>query len=259
MYISWNHNSSEDPVMAYQSNLIQTKIHYRIAEWKGTKMANRIIEEPKKRRYIGNGICCMHVSDSGPCDKRASFNYEGEKSRLYCGAHRKPGMINITARRCEEERCTIIASFNYTNELRVKYCKEHSKPGMVNMIARPMCTHGRGPNIRYLDDDRLIPVIQPCTNSASFGSRKRGRRKYCSIHRLPHMVTVYSDVCDDCDSEAIYGYATAKRPIACRRHRLPEMINVENRRRKIRRRDSRGEPSGVSAIDPPSPRSTVNK
>lgn len=66
MYVSWNHNSSEDPVMAYRSNPIQTKIHYRIAEWHGTKMANRIIEEPRNRRNVGISgmvsVACMYLT-----------------------------------------------------------------------------------------------------------------------------------------------------------------------------------------------------
>lgn len=50
------------------------------------------------------------------CNKRASYNYEGEKKYMYCKEHKKENMINIAEKRiCKEFNCNKRASYNNLN------------------------------------------------------------------------------------------------------------------------------------------------
>ena len=50
------------------------------------------------------------------CKKSPGFNYENEKTRLYCKLHKKPGMVDIKTKKCIENNCRKQPAFNYKNE-----------------------------------------------------------------------------------------------------------------------------------------------
>ena len=49
------------------------------------------------------------------CKLHPNFNYEGEKSGLYCSKHKKD-MIDVVSRKCKEKDCNFFPSFNYVGE-----------------------------------------------------------------------------------------------------------------------------------------------
>jgi hypothetical protein len=66
------------------------------------------------------------------CNTRASFNYKGEITGLYCVRHKKSDMINVLFNRCMYEKCRKKAMGNITNcemdkiNERGIYCQVHS-------------------------------------------------------------------------------------------------------------------------------------
>ena len=61
------------------------------------------------------------------------YNIEGEKSGIYCVAHKKEGMVDVKNKTCLEEGCTKIPIYNKEGEKSGIYCFKHKKEGMVNV------------------------------------------------------------------------------------------------------------------------------
>ena len=54
---------------------------------------------------------CIHPD----CQKRATYNFEGEKNTLYCNSHKQEGMIDVRHKRCKTYLCEILSSKKYDN------------------------------------------------------------------------------------------------------------------------------------------------
>ena len=65
------------------------------------------------------------------CNKRPSFNTEGETKAIYCANHKKDGMVDVKNKTCIE--CNKIPVFNTEGETKPIYCANHKKDGMVNV------------------------------------------------------------------------------------------------------------------------------
>jgi len=73
------------------------------------------------------------------CTITSSFNYKGEKTKLYCSTHKKEGMISIRAN-CIVINCTKQPSYNLKGEKRAAYCATHKLPDMVP-VGTNICRH----------------------------------------------------------------------------------------------------------------------
>ena len=73
---------------------------------------------------------CIHDG----CRKYPAFNKEGETKGLYCGTHRKEGMIDVKHDRCIHEGCKTRPSFNKEGETKGLYCGTHRKEGIPDQI-----------------------------------------------------------------------------------------------------------------------------
>ena len=71
--------------------------------------------------------------------KNAVFNFEGEKKGIYCGNHKKDGMIDVKSPRCLD--CESRSSFNYEGQKKGLYCVTHKKDGMID-VKNPRCKSG---------------------------------------------------------------------------------------------------------------------
>ena len=69
------------------------------------------------------------------CQTQPKFNNYGEPKGLYCGYHRKDGMINVLEKRkCID--CQKIPKFNNFGESKGLYCGDHIKDGMINVLEK---------------------------------------------------------------------------------------------------------------------------
>lgn len=103
-----------------------------------------------------------YKDDSGSKERRrASFNYNGEKLRLYCGEHKKTGMINLERPLCNKLQCIEQAHWGYMFGKR-KYCKYHKSSNMY-------------------DEDHINPKCVDCPKltSQTKAARMAIRATYC--------------------------------------------------------------------------------
>jgi len=74
---------------------------------------------------------CHHPN----CKTRTTYNVEGQKA-LYCGQHKREGMVDVKNKTCCEEGCKKHPIYNVEGETKRLYCNEHKKEGMVNVISK---------------------------------------------------------------------------------------------------------------------------
>ncbi len=106
-------------------------------------------------------VCVYH-----DCYTMASYNFPGEKKGLYCGSHKKPGMISVLKRLCIEPGCDTVPSFNYPGEKKKLYCKNHAKDGMINIVNRLCIEQGC-----YKSSNYNFPIVEVIRNLEWSSSR----------------------------------------------------------------------------------------
>ena len=73
------------------------------------------------------------------CKSRQNFNFEDQTKGLYCGKHKKDGMINVLEKRiCQEIGCKLGPVFNFEDQTKGIYCSKHKKDGMID-VKNPRC------------------------------------------------------------------------------------------------------------------------
>jgi hypothetical protein len=181
------------------------------------------------------------------CDKTPNFNYEGQRSALFCTTHKLDNMFNVTSKRCLFNGCKISPAFNLPGQEKGIYCDTHKQPGMVNVVTNKCKFAG-------------------CQTYATFNNNGCKNGMYCALHKQPEMVNVTNKRCEisgcltkplygftiathcakhkvngmgrfitnncihiDCKIRANYNFPTEKQGIYCTSHKLPEMVNVKDK------------------------------
>lgn len=164
---------------------------------------------------------CKYENNGTKCTKYASYNFPGEKSRIYCKKHANPEMI---INRKDSRICTHLdhknqtkiprASFNYPNQTHPLFCKTHSEEGMINLNNK---------NNMCKDCGQKQPSYGPIGKKAT----------HCAKCATKDMVDVVSNLCSaqDCQTNATYGIHGQKAKY-CKFHSLDYMIPVKNARCK---------------------------
>ena len=75
------------------------------------------------------------------CNSRATFNLPGKTGGVYCGSHRKDGMVNVKCKRCDFVNdnglpCYITPIYNVEGEQKGKFCIVHKEENMVNVTGK---------------------------------------------------------------------------------------------------------------------------
>ena len=65
------------------------------------------------------------------CGRQAAYNHPNEKSGVYCGLHKYPGMLDLRHPRCITG-CGKVAYYNKPGANKQLYCPKHKEEGMVN-------------------------------------------------------------------------------------------------------------------------------
>ena len=79
-------------------------------------------------------VNCIHEG----CKTHPNFNAEGEKTGLYCSAHKLEGMVDIVHKTCIHEGCKTHPKFGNEGEKTRLYCYAHKLEGMVD-IGHKLC------------------------------------------------------------------------------------------------------------------------
>jgi len=74
------------------------------------------------------------------CQKRPSYNTNGETKARFCSKHKHDGMIDVLHKRCETKGCQKQPTFNMDGETKPRFCSEHKLNGMVN-VRLPKAAH----------------------------------------------------------------------------------------------------------------------
>jgi hypothetical protein len=72
------------------------------------------------------------------CFKFPNFNLPGNKSGIYCVAHKKENMIDVKNKKCIEPDCPKKAICNYEGKTPGLYCTKHCLDGMID-VHNPRC------------------------------------------------------------------------------------------------------------------------
>ena len=157
------------------------------------------------------------------CNKYASYNFPGEKKRIYCKEHAKPTMI-LTRK---DNRCCIHpdhnenypaprASFNFSNKKKPIYCKSHSQEGMINLNSK---------NSKCKKCNLKMP---------SYGIIGK-KPTHCSKCATKDMVDLISNLCtnEKCRKNACFGFLEDKKASRCKNHAEEKMVDIKNSKCKL--------------------------
>lgn len=143
------------------------------------------------------------------CYKRASFNFECEKTRLYCCSHRLDGMVNKVHKTCIYPNCKKRPSYNIEGKKIGLYCVNHKLNGMVDTVNK-------------------ICIFENCRTIPNFNFKQENTGLYCFKHKLNDMINVIDNIClySKCHKRPNYNIEGEKRGLYCVNHKLDGMINV---------------------------------
>jgi hypothetical protein len=143
------------------------------------------------------------------CTKIPVFNLEGETKALYCGTHKKDGMVNVKSKRCLD--CSKRPLFNLEGETIALYCGTHKKDGMVNVKSK-----------------RCIE----CSKQPVFNLEGETIALYCGTHKKDGMIDVLSKRCIECSKQPVFNLEGDTKPLYCMTHKKDGMVDVKSKRCK---------------------------
>lgn len=145
------------------------------------------------------------------CKKQSTYNYENKITPIYCFSHKTDGMINIKTNTCIEINCKIIPVFNFELEKTAIYCLEHKKEGMINIKAKKC-------------------IESKCNNQPNFNYKNEKQGIYCSLHKKKDMINVNIITCleENCCKVPSCNFPGYKKRIYCSEHKKDGMINLTN-------------------------------
>jgi hypothetical protein len=149
------------------------------------------------------------------CNKSPSFNYECEKTPLYCKLHKLENMVDIIHKKCEYDGCDIIATYNIDGFKYGRFCNIHKESEMID-IKNNKC------------------IFNDCNKIASYNYENKKTGLYCTLHKLENMIDIKSKKCEykDCNIVANYNYENTNIGRFCNNHKLIDMININSIRCK---------------------------
>ena len=144
------------------------------------------------------------------CKKIPSFNFEGQKTALYCFGHKLENMINIVSKRCAFADCKLQPAFNFEGQKTALYCFGHKLENMINIVSKRCAFAG-------------------CKKIPAFNFEGQKTALYCSSHKLENMINIVSKRCNfaDCTVRPSYGLP-GHIMTRCKEHKLSGMIKNSN-------------------------------
>lgn len=184
------------------------------------------------------------------CLKQASFNYKGQKTKLYCAQHKKSLMFDCSHKYCENAECAKLPSFNYENEKTPRFCADHKLENMVMVHKQKLCEYEGCKVIAYFNHEGEtsakfcathkessmvsirnsgVCIEEGCRKFAVYNHPSMSKALYCKQHKRDGMHNVKTkSMCihEGCKTTAHYNYSSEKNGLYCATHRLPTMIDI---------------------------------
>jgi len=212
-------------------------------------MINIVADKIKKKNQRPDPTTGLFAVGCPYCGKRASHNYPQEEKGIVCSKHKNPGMINIHQRgtKCSSPDCVESARYNIHGETKGMYCKTCKKPNMYRVVK----TWGECEN-------------QECVKRASFNYSGIPKVRFCERHKEKHMVNVITEqrilkkrkglspekdvrpipkgsgyYCNGrhtVPKRASFNYPGETKMLYCKDCALVGMVNLNNERKKKKRR-----------------------
>lgn len=177
------------------------------------------------------------------CKTRANFNNPGEKTGLYCKAHKKAGMVDVKNLKCEIYGCGKRPNFNIKGQRKPTRCFEHKEVGMID-VAHPPCKEDEclvrpsygipGKKAEYCvthKKEGMVNVVDPtceevsCIKKPSFNIKGEALGRYCAEHKKPGMVDVIHPKCEHIGCALQPGYVdTISNMRYCSTHKTDNSI-----------------------------------
>lgn len=189
----------------------------------------------------------MVVCSYDGCKTRATYNFKGSKTPIYCAKHKEKLMVNIFNNVCEYKDCILKPMFDIKGG-KGRFCVSHKTAEMVD-IYHTLCEHDgctkrpsfglQGGKSQFCATHKKEGMIntaskyceQPgCTVVNPVFDIKGGKGRFCATHKTPEMVDVKHKRCEfeDCDIQAAYDIKGGKGRF-CATHKLPEMVDIKNK------------------------------
>lgn len=195
------------------------------------------------------GKLCQYES----CTLRANFNFDGEKSPLFCDKHKTNGMVNVYAKKCQHIGCSTSPRFNFRGGKHGKFCAKHKEHGMIDIFCKTCKYSGcdvtypiynffgesKGIFCKIHKKEGMVDVKNPrckhggCEAQPRFNTEGEKRGMYCYKHKLEGMVNVVSKekcLANGCSKRPTYNTVGERKPIYCRNHKNVGMVDVVSRR-----------------------------
>lgn len=172
---------------------------------------NNIREKCSEHKLEGMKRIPPYKCNEPGCEKGASFNFYGEKKRLYCSKHKRSNMICL-GKKCAEENCNLNPTFGNTTLKKREYCSLHKKEGMILLHKKKVC------------------LEENCKRFPVFNYNDKTTGLYCSLHKLENMIDVVNKRCEQQDCISItpcFNYPNKTSGRFCVIHALEGMINVK--------------------------------
>jgi hypothetical protein len=179
------------------------------------------------------------------CQKRCSFNFKG-KTAIYCGTHKKQGMIDVHHKSCEEIDCKLRAGFNFKGNPAI-YCAQHKKENMVNVNDKSCKDCERLPSYNFKGKPPIYCTLHKkenmicikvklciennCEKQPNFNFKNEKRGIYCSQHKKEDMVDIKHKICinENCNNQASFILKDNKIPIYCAQHKKEGMLDIKHK------------------------------
>ena len=149
------------------------------------------------------------------CKVHPSFNFEGQKQRLWCASHKQAGMVNINDKPCDFDGCKKQPNYNYDGEKNAVYCVSHKLKDMIDVI-HDKCG------------------FENCTKLPSFNFEGQKQRLYCVHHKKDDMILIGAKICKSEWCNTIVRNKYDGYCLHCFIHLFPEKTVVRNYKTKER-------------------------
>lgn len=160
---------------------------------------------------------CEYQTETGTrCTKNAMYNIKDLKP-LYCGEHRKNGMVNVRSYKCVCGKSQ--PNFGYKDDKTPRYCNKCKLEGMIDIKSKK-CFCGKK---------------RPC-----YALKNENIPTHCRECKTDDMVNVINKMCVCGKHQPLYGFKDDKKATRCKECKLTNMIDIKSKKCKCRKFPSYG-------------------
>ncbi|CAN0553399.1 unnamed protein product, partial [Ectocarpus sp. 12 AP-2014] len=104
----------------------------------GTPATHTMSRRTTARYHDQGQRCCQEHG----CTSQPSYGQAHMKNAQLCSQHSKPGMTNLTKKKCGHAGCIKQPSYGKDGGKKREFCSQHAQPGMVDVVSKRCCHPG---------------------------------------------------------------------------------------------------------------------